>query len=77
MEYVFTIKGLYLNFERKNPTYYGSLKGCINYVNNNQHDFLHFGEDIQICLGDEVLATQKCITQYDEIGEYCIFEDWK
>ena len=75
----FTIKGLYLNFkERKNPTYFGTLNDCINYVNTNQDNFIHFeDDDIKICVGNCVYAILKCVKKCDSAGEYFEFEDWK
>lgn len=74
----FTIKGLYLNSERKNPTYFGTLRDCINYVDRTKHYWLHFGDDnIEICVDDYVLAIKECVRLKDDLGEYFEFKDWR
>lgn len=74
---VYTIKGLYYGKigEEKNPTYYGTLQNAIRYANNSH--FIHYGEDVKICVGNCVVAIQKWNKKVDEIGEYYEAEDWK
>lgn len=68
----FVIKGVYL--KGKNPTYYGTLDGCIEYVNNE--NFTFYGEDIEIYDGDYIVAIQKWIKKVDSVGEYWESQEW-
>ena len=73
----YTIKGLYIGKygEEKNPTYYGTLQGAIEYATNC--GFTHKGEDVKVCIGDYVVAIQKWNKKKDEIGDYYEPENWK
>ena len=74
---VYTIKGLYVGRvgEEFNPTYFGTLKDCMRYIDNNH--FTHYGEDVIICLGDTPVAIQKWNKKFDDLGEYYEAEEWK
>lgn len=72
---VYKIKGLYLN--GGNPTYYGTLKDAIKYVDNRGHMFIHRGEDVVICEGETPKAIQKWIKKVDEFGEYYEPLEWE
>lgn len=74
---VYTIKGLYLGSGKQNPTYFGTLKDCIRYANNNSQQFTFYGEDVKICVGDTVVAIQKWNKKQDEIGDYWEAEEWQ
>ena len=73
----FTIKGLYIGRyeERKNPTYYGTLKGAMKYADTS--NFIHYGEDIKVCVGETVMAIQKWNKKVDDVGEYYEPEKWE
>lgn len=75
----YTIKGLYLGKfgEEKNPTYFGTLRDCMRYVDNNSCHFTHYGEDIEICVGDTVVAIQRWIKRTDEVGDYWEAQEWE
>lgn len=70
----YTIKGLYLN-NGKNPTYYGTLEGAMRYANGT-HNFIHRGENIEICIGDTIKARQVWEKKTDELGDYWEPHQW-
>lgn len=69
----FTIKGLYVG--EKEVTYYGTLQGAMKYADTS--NFIHYGEDLKICVGETVMAIQKWNKKVDEAGEYYEPEEWK
>lgn len=75
---VYTIKGLYIGRygEEKNPTYAGTLENAMHYADQS-HNFSSYGEDIRICLGDEVMAVKRKIAKIDEIGYCHESEPWR
>ena len=77
----YTIKGLYVGCRRlgeeREVTYFGTLKDCMRYVDNNSHRFTHYGEDVKICVGDTVVAIQRWVKGIDEAGEYWEAQDWE
>lgn len=74
---VYTIKGLSLNRDGVNPTYYGNLKDAIKYVNNHSHEFIQYQSNIIICEGETPKAIQKWIKKIDEVGEYYEPLEWE
>lgn len=69
MNKTYTLKGLYVGKygEEKNPTYYGTLDGAIQYASNSM--FTHHGEDVIICIGEEDFAIQRWFEVNDETGK--------
>lgn len=74
MNKTYTLKGLYVgkHGEEKNPTYYGTLDGAIQYASNSF--FTHHGEDVIICIGEEDFAIQRWFEVNDETGKEYVTE---
>jgi len=76
---LFVIKGLYYGKtgQEQNPTYYGNLEGCMNYVDINFSHWTYKGETIEIYTSNIKVATKSFVKKVDEAGEYYEATDWK